>query len=75
MILIVEVNIFIKEEIKFFIESEENRISPYAAVKKPQPSSTNIRKKSKFNHAYNEANEAELSQQSQVLYQQSVRHL
>jgi len=47
-------------------------VNPYVATKKPQASSTNIRKKSKFNHAYNEPNEAELSQQSQVLYQQSV---
>jgi len=52
---------------------EENRASPYAPVKKPVTSSTNIRKKSKFNHAYNDGNDgAGETAHSQIL-QQSIQ--
>jgi len=43
----------------------EDRSSPYAVpLKKPQPSATNVKKKSKFNNIYNENTEIDMSQGS-----------
>jgi len=44
----------------------EDRTSPYAApLKKPQPSATGVKKKSKFtSNVYNENNEIDMSQNS-----------
>lgn len=53
---------------------DENRASPYAAaMKKPVTSSTNIRKKSKFNQAYNDGNEGNGDGGHSQILQQSVK--
>jgi len=52
---------------------EDSRASPYAPVKKPVTSSTNIRKKSKFNHAYNDGNEGTADSAHSQILQQSVQ--